>query len=221
MTYRLTALVVVLLLVGCEEPPAAAPPALPAMLRGNGLVANRYPPYASDNPWIFYPHPDAALSQPHNEFTARVVKIVSGDTIDVLTDDGKSIRIRLNGIDSPELDQPFGSDATEYLSNTIDGARVAILDHGPDIHGRTVGDVLSEAEFSAEGHLVSGTLVNLELVKRGLAWHEAQYSPDREDLERWQQKAQEQKLGLWDGRRKAVSPWEWKKMSEEEKDPQR
>lgn len=218
MTHRLTPLVVALLLVGCDEPPATSPAAPPAVLRGNGLVANKFPLYASDNPWTFYPHPDAAVSQPNNEFTARVVKIVSGDTIEVLTDDGKTLRVRLNGIDSPEFDQPFGSDATEYLSNTIDGAMVVILDHGQDIHGRTIGDVFTDAEFNAEGHLVSGTLVNLELVKNGLAWHEVTSSRDREDLEHWQQSAQEQKVGLWGGHQKPIPPWEWSEMSREERD---
>ncbi|MEO1984066.1 MAG: hypothetical protein ABGZ24_26425, partial [Fuerstiella sp.] len=37
----------------------------------------------------------------------KVIKIIDGDTIDVLTDDKETIRLRFNGIDTPERGQPF------------------------------------------------------------------------------------------------------------------
>ena len=42
----------------------------------------------------------------------KVIKTVDGDTIDVLTEDKKTIRLRFNGIDTPERGQPFGNNAT-------------------------------------------------------------------------------------------------------------
>jgi len=53
------------------------------------------------------------------EFTGKVIKVVDGDTIDVLTDDKQTIRIRFNGIDCPERGQPFGNNATQSLKDSI------------------------------------------------------------------------------------------------------
>ena len=49
--------------------------------------------------------------------------MVDGDTIDVLFGE-KVRRVRLQGIDSPELDQPFGQQATAYLSSLIQDKEV-------------------------------------------------------------------------------------------------
>jgi len=43
--------------------------------------------------------------------TARVVGFHDGDTITALTDDMRQIKVRLHGIDAPELGQPFGQAA--------------------------------------------------------------------------------------------------------------
>jgi len=43
--------------------------------------------------------------------TARVVGFHDGDTITALTDDMRQLKVRLHGIDTPELGQPFGQAA--------------------------------------------------------------------------------------------------------------
>jgi endonuclease YncB( thermonuclease family) len=45
-------------------------------------------------------------------FTAKVIRIVDGDTIVVLNDNKEQIRVRLEGIDCPESKQPFSNRAT-------------------------------------------------------------------------------------------------------------
>ena len=47
------------------------------------------------------------------EFTGKVIKVIDGDTIDVLTDSKETIRIRLNGIDLSVPDADRSSD-TRY-----------------------------------------------------------------------------------------------------------
>lgn len=54
----------------------------------------------------------------------KVIKTIDGDTIDVLTADKKTIRLRFNGIDTPERGQPFGNNATKFVSDTVGGQMV-------------------------------------------------------------------------------------------------
>ena len=89
-----------------------------------------------------------------------MIRVVNDDTIDMLTDDNQTIPIRLNGIDCPERGQPYGNNATEFLRETIGGQTVRIVEHDKDRYGRTIGELYHD-----------GTLINLSLVKAGLAWH--------------------------------------------------
>ena len=57
------------------------------------------------------------------EFPGKVIKVIDGDTIDVLTDDNETIRIRLYGIDCPERGQPFGNNATQALKFSVINGR--------------------------------------------------------------------------------------------------
>ena len=49
----------------------------------------------------------AAAADPER-FTARVVGVHDGDTLTALTGDKRELKVRLHGIDAPELGQPFG-----------------------------------------------------------------------------------------------------------------
>jgi micrococcal nuclease len=50
------------------------------------------------------------------DFSAKVIGIVDGDTIDVLVSDRDPIRVRLFGIDTPEKKQPWFAKAKEYTA---------------------------------------------------------------------------------------------------------
>lgn len=53
-------------------------------------------------------------------FPVKVVKISDGDTITVLN--GKEqTKVRLYGIDAPELKQPYGKKSKQFLANLIAG----------------------------------------------------------------------------------------------------
>ena len=54
----------------------------------------------------------AAVAQ---TFPARVVRVVDGDTVDILSADKNRYRVRLGEIDAPERDQPFGKEAQALL----------------------------------------------------------------------------------------------------------
>jgi micrococcal nuclease len=137
----------------------------------------------------------------------KVVRILDGDTIDILLANNTTRRVRLNGIDAPETGQPFGKTAKDFLSDLIGGkiVRVVVLDE--DRYGRAIGDVYTG----------DGRLVNLQLVTAGLAWHYIQYAADRDDYAAAERDARLFERGLWADRR-YVAPWDWRKLSKEERD---
>jgi len=56
----------------------------------------------------------------------------------MVTDEKETSRIQLNGIDYPELGQPFGKNATEFVSDTISGVSVCIVPKELDRYGWTI-----------------------------------------------------------------------------------
>ena len=50
-------------------------------------------------------------------------------------------RIRLRGIDTPELSEPGGQAARQRLEQLLQEGPVRIVPHGQDVYGRTVADV--------------------------------------------------------------------------------
>lgn len=158
------------------------------------IESNSTPQYANEAP------------EQVGEITGKVVGIMDGDTIDILTDDKTKIRIRFNGIDAPESGQPFGKNAKQFISDHIGGEAVRVVTHSEDRYGRTIGDVFAD-----------DSLINLEIVKAGLAWHYVKYAPDDKALAEAEAEARAAKLGLWSDRRH-VAPWDWRKLSKEERD---
>lgn len=136
------------------------------------------------------------------KFSGPVVRIKDGDTIFVLHD-GRAEEIRLNGIDCPEKDQPYGAEATKYISRLVLGKEVTVTGYELDRFGRTVGDIA----------LANGTDVNRELVRAGLAWWFRKYSQDK-NLEQLETRAREGKQGLWNSAH-PIPPWEWRRMVRE------
>jgi len=73
---------------------------------------------------------------------------------------GPPIKVRLHGIDCPEIGQDFGSRAKAFASEIVFGQVVKVVPRETDRYGRTVADVI----------LVDGRILNHELVRAGLAW---------------------------------------------------
>ena len=145
--------------------------------------------------------------EPNGHIVAKVVGVVDGDTIDVLTAEHETTRLQLNGIDCPERGQPFGNRAEEFVRNFCAGKTVQIETLGVDEYDRTIAEIHCGAR-----HL------NWELVRLGLAWHDIQNAPERDDLAQAEQESREAAEGLWAGMRRPVAPWDWRKLSETEPD---
>jgi micrococcal nuclease len=137
-----------------------------------------------------------AASYPFS-LSGEVVGVTDGDTIKLLKEN-RQYKIRLNGIDAPEMGQAFGRKSKEYLSSLVAGKRVEVIVRDTDHYGRYVGDVV-----------VAGKSACAELVATGLAWHYVEYSKDEElaDLEK---AARVKKLGLW-ADPNPIPPWEFRR----------
>jgi len=131
----------------------------------------------------------------HADYQAKVIHVADGDTITVLNDAKEEIKIRLNGIDSPETGQAFGHKAKDFTKDLVAGKMVTIQAHDQDKYGRTIADVI----------LKDGRKLSQELVKAGYAWWFFKYSND-EALGTLEVKAKLEKVGLW-ADKDPVPPW--------------
>jgi endonuclease YncB( thermonuclease family) len=129
----------------------------------------------------------------------RVVGVLDGDTVTLLESGRTQHRVRLAHIDAPEKGQPFGAASKGSLSSLIFGKEVKADCPETDRYGRKVCVLL----------LPDGTNVNLEQVRRGMAWHYERYSRDAAYAEA-EVRARQQRVGLW-AERSPTPPWEWRR----------
>ena len=137
--------------------------------------------------------------------SGRVVAVHDGDTITVLDANRTQHKIRLTGIDAPELGQAFGNPSKQNLSKWVYNRQVIVDWNKRDRYGRTVGVVL-----------VDGHDVNLEQIRAGLAWWYRQYAKeqtldDRQLYELAENEARAAKRGLW-ADPNPVPPWEFRRQ---------
>jgi endonuclease YncB( thermonuclease family) len=143
-----------------------------------------------------------------DEFTGRVVGVHDGDTITVLRD-RTPVKVRLFGIDSPEMGQAFGSRARIVTSELAFGKVVAVQPRQKDRYGRTVADVI----------LPNGQILGHELLRRGMAWWYRRYARTDPTLARLEAEARAAKVGLW-SQSDPTPPWEWRRDGKAESDPE-
>jgi micrococcal nuclease len=135
------------------------------------------------------------------EFTAKVIAIKDGDSIEVLNE-GKTISIRLADIDCPEIrkSQPFGRAAKKFTSALCYGQMVKVQHRNKfDRYKRLIATIINEQSKN----------VNEELVIAGLAWHFKKYSTNIE-IAKLEITARVNKVGLWKDAY-PMAPWAWRK----------
>jgi endonuclease YncB( thermonuclease family) len=137
------------------------------------------------------------LAAPAYGWYGRVSGVTDGDTLSVLQE-GKSIKIRLYGIDCPEKHQAYGHRAHEFTSDFAFGKEVEVRPVDRDRYGRLIAWVY-----------VGGRCLNEELLQAGYAWHFKRYSRDRH-LAEIEIQARTSRIGLWRDPQ-PVPPWEFRK----------
>lgn len=137
----------------------------------------------------------------------KVVGVSDGDTLTVLLADKRQAKIRLAQIDAPEKKQDFGQAAKQSLSDMAFGKQVVVEYKDEDRYGRVVGKVL-----------VNGLDVNLEQVKKGMAWVYRQYASDQAYYSA-EEVARNQSIGIW-SQPSPIPPWEFRNGGGKGKKPE-
>ena len=108
-------------------------------------------------------------------YKAVVKRVIDGDTLLLMMDLGftvwKEQRVRLAGIDTPELNTPKGQEACKYTREQLAKTDfVMVKTNKIDIYGRYIGDVFyALGERSKEKVFEKGRYLNQELLDKGLA----------------------------------------------------
>ena len=139
----------------------------------------------------------AKTEQNAQSIVGKVTRVSDGDTIWVNDRHGRH-KVRLNRIDAPESNQPFGDESTAHLRSLIGDKDVRIEYKSTDRYGRILGIV-----FLGE------TDINLLMVRDGFAWHYRHFdkTPSYSSAEN---EARVAKRGIW-AEPAPVSPHEWRK----------
>lgn len=137
------------------------------------------------------------------EIQGKVIRVLDGDTIEVLQDK-TPVRIRLANIDAPEKKQAFGRWSTNLLKGLVAALPVTVTYTQTDRYGRIIGRVFT----------TNGTEASRFMVQSGAAWVYERYNTDKA-LPALQREAQTQKRGLW-ADSQPVPPWEWRHANKEE-----
>lgn len=146
----------------------------------------------------------AVLTARADFLPVTVLAVHDGDTITVRSHVGKQFRVRLAGIDAPELQQPHGIEARDHLAADIAGKDVGLITSGTDLYGRVIVTVMNH-----------GTDENLAQLKAGFAWVYSKYTGriDRGTLAAYlaaQTDAHDAKRGLW-ADEVTQPPWEFRR----------
>ena len=144
---------------------------------------------------LFTPMPGRADSYPLPA-AGTVVKVIDGDTLRVVIK-GKKEKVRLLGIDTPEVTgpytkaEPFGTEASTYTKTVAGGKEVMLLFEGEtkrDRYGRLLAHVI----------LPDGTTLNERLLAAGLARYYRKFKYSRKKrYQLLERSARDRCVGMW------------------------
>ncbi|MBP0016516.1 MAG: thermonuclease family protein [Cyanobacteria bacterium SBLK] len=132
--------------------------------------------------------------------------IVDGDTMRVTCGD-RELTLHICGVDAPEIEQPLGIEARDYLRSLLSEEETILV---------------SAFDRNAEGDLIAhvtagdAEFIHEKMVRSGMAWYDEKFSeicPASGLLAIAAKSAKAGKLGVH-GDPNAVTPWEWRETRE-------
>ncbi len=139
---------------------------------------------------------------------ARVTRVSDGDTLTVVDQRGREYRVRLTGIDAPELGQPYSQVSRSHLSRLVGRQPVRVTWEKTDRYDRLLAFVSRD-----------GLTLNLAQVEAGMAWfyraYELELPPaERRRFDRVEREARTARRGLWKDAA-PVPPWDYRASKRE------
>lgn len=139
-------------------------------------------------------------TQPANSeeaFQPRVFRVFDGDSF-LTRQRGRTLRIRIKGVDAPELDQPHGPESKAILEKMISAKRVTLKPSGAKDGEYMIAEVQWK-DFN----------IAAELVRVGAAWALPEGDTDQFQFAELEDAARASGRGLW-SETNPVPPWEWR-----------
>ncbi|MFN5103454.1 MAG: thermonuclease family protein [Planctomycetota bacterium] len=151
---------------------------------------------------------DGKTKETQEELTAKVTKIIDGDSIKVRGADGKEYEVQIEGTDAPELKQEYGKESMEALKKMLFDSDVRVSWKKKDNFERLLAQV-----YRGDKH------INAEMIGSGNAWHFKRYNQSQAlaDLEL---EAKKEKRGLWKSEN-PTAPWDYRKENRAPDKPDR
>jgi endonuclease YncB( thermonuclease family) len=128
----------------------------------------------------------------------RVIGVMDGDTVRVLSRDRQQVKCRLHGVDAPEKNQPWGERSKQSLSDLVFQKLVDVEQVDQDQYGRSVCRIF-----------VNGVDINKVQLQRGMAWWYRRYSKDAAYAQA-ENTAKQQRVGLW-SEPNPTPPWNFRR----------
>ena len=132
----------------------------------------------------------------------KVTKVFDGNTVKV-SGEGKTLRVRLVGIDAPEQGQPYSTQSRKHLADLVLDRTVFIRDFGKDPYKRWLGEVF-----------LADTNVNIEMLRAGLVEVYRGAIPEKLDIIPYieaEQEARNAEAGIWILGTRYISPGIWRR----------
>jgi endonuclease YncB( thermonuclease family) len=133
----------------------------------------------------------------------RVIGVHDGDSLTLLDGSRHQHKIRLNGIDAPELGQPYGQASRRALLQQAVRRKATAHCIKTDAYGRQICQVtVDELDLA------------LHQLGSGMAWYFGRYRRDlpqdlQQQYEATEQHSRQDSTGLW-SQPSPMPPWQWR-----------
>ena len=127
--------------------------------------------------------------------SGKVVSVINGSTLEILTSENEILLIKLKSVEAPEIDQEFGMEAKKYAIKFCLKKKVEVEIVGKDRKGNRLAIV----------KLQNGKMLNEHLVKMGLGWINSSGEQQQALVEKLEI-AKATNTGLWQSD-EPVAPW--------------
>lgn len=117
--------------------------------------------------------------------TFKVLEVIDGDTFRI-SDSNETRRVRLMGVDAPELGKCLSDEAKYKLAELVSSKEVTLEDQFTDPYGRIMANVF-----------IADRYINKEILASGLGRMDYDENPRREELKTAYAQARTKKLGLF------------------------